>query len=66
MHKSFMISNSGGFHNGIGVVDAKVLNDTIKNPDKYNSRQTLRFSKCVIGAPEWQQNAALNRTAYGV
>ena len=58
----------GGLHVGISVVDAEVLKDAMRNPDKYKSL-TVRlygFSEYFVSLPAWQQIAVINRTAYNV
>lgn len=58
----------GGLHTGISVINAEILRDAMKNPDKYKSL-TVRlygFSEYFVSLPKWQQTAVLNRTAYGV
>lgn len=57
----------GGLHVGISVVDADILREAMKTPEKYKSL-TVRlygFSEYFVSLPEWQQTAILNRTAYG-
>lgn len=56
----------GGFHVGISVVDRKILEDAMADPDKYKSL-TVRlygFSEYFVSLPKWQQLAILNRTEY--
>lgn len=56
----------GGLHVGISVIDREVLQDAMKDPQKYRSL-TVRlygFSEYFISLPEWQQVAILNRTEY--
>lgn len=56
----------GGLHVGISVIDRKILEDAMVNPDKYKTL-TVRlygFSEYFVSLPKWQQIAILNRTEY--
>ena len=58
----------GGFHVGISVIDRKMLEDAMINPEKYKSL-TVRlygFSEYFVSLPKWQKLAILNRTEYSV
>jgi len=58
----------GGYHVGVGIVDADTLKDAMKTPDKYKSLMVrlYGFSEYFISLPEWQQIAVLNRTCYNM
>lgn len=58
----------GGLHVGISVIDRKILEDAMVNPDKYKSL-TVRlygFSEYFVSLPKWQQMAILMRTEYSL
>lgn len=56
----------GGLNVGITIVDKKVLEDAMINPERYKSL-TVRlygFSEYFVSLPKWQQIAVINRSEH--